>query len=257
MHPTTYRRNPRRGALFFAVLVAVGQVFAATPPPPTPTPAPTPGVASTAGYLGLNSKVSANVVGVLPAGGPADNFTAGYANSFFDGDIAEVILYNRNLSAGERLIENNYLQNKYNLSGFTAPPATAPPTGLVSSAVTANSVTLSWSASSGTAGVIGYQVYSGNTLLASTTGTFYELTGLSNGASYNFTIVAVDSLGRISATSTPLGVTLTAGWPYSSDPYGDADGDGVPNYEDARPNDPAIGILKVTIIAPANGSSVQ
>jgi hypothetical protein len=257
MPPRIYLRNPSHGALLLALLIAVGQLSAATQPAPTPTPAPTPGVASTAGNLAQTSKVSANVVGALPAGGPVDNFTAGYANSFFDGDIVEVILYNRNLYDGERLIENNYLQNKYNLSGFTAPPATAPPTGLVSSAVTANSVTLSWSASSGTAGVIGYQIYSGNTLLASTAGTFYELTGLSNGASYNFTIVAVDSLGRISATSTPLGVTLTSGWPYASDPYGDADGDGVPNYEDARPNDPAIGILKVTIIAPTNGSTVQ
>jgi hypothetical protein len=37
----------------------------------------------------------------------------------------------------------------------------------------------------------------------------------------------------------------------------DFDLDGVPNYEDARPFDPTIGILKVTIESPANGSNVQ
>jgi hypothetical protein len=236
------------------------RVFASTPvdpAPPTPTPAPTPALAPAPVYSVQPAKVGADVVGVHTTKGPAFDFTAGYANSFFDGDIVEVILYDRNLSGEERLIEENYLQNKYNLSGFPAPPVTSPPTGLVSSAATSNSVTLSWSASSGIAGVAGYQIYSGNTLLASTTGTFYQLTGLSNGASYNFTVVAVDSLGRTSASSTPLGVTLTAAWPYASDPYGDADGDGVPNFEDARPNDPTIGILTVTIIAPVNGSTVQ
>ena len=37
----------------------------------------------------------------------------------------------------------------------------------------------------------------------------------------------------------------------------DFDGDGVPNTSDARPFDPAIGILRVTIESPANGSNVQ
>src|ERR1019366_7463066 len=37
----------------------------------------------------------------------------------------------------------------------------------------------------------------------------------------------------------------------------DFDLDGVPNYEDARPFDPSVGILRVTIESPANGSNVQ
>ena len=37
----------------------------------------------------------------------------------------------------------------------------------------------------------------------------------------------------------------------------DLDGDGVPNSQDARPFDPSIGILRVTIESPANGSNVQ
>lgn len=37
----------------------------------------------------------------------------------------------------------------------------------------------------------------------------------------------------------------------------DLDNDGVPNYQDARPFDSSVGILRVTIESPANGSSVQ
>jgi hypothetical protein len=37
----------------------------------------------------------------------------------------------------------------------------------------------------------------------------------------------------------------------------DSDGDGVPDWQDARPNDPAIGLMTVTIETPTNGSNVQ
>jgi hypothetical protein len=37
----------------------------------------------------------------------------------------------------------------------------------------------------------------------------------------------------------------------------DFDLDGFPNYEDARPFDPSIWILTVTIESPANGANVQ
>lgn len=37
----------------------------------------------------------------------------------------------------------------------------------------------------------------------------------------------------------------------------DCDGDGVENWRDADPNDPAVGLLTVTIDSPANGSTIQ
>ncbi len=37
----------------------------------------------------------------------------------------------------------------------------------------------------------------------------------------------------------------------------DLDNDGVPNYQDARPFDASVGILRVTIESPANGANVQ
>jgi hypothetical protein len=37
----------------------------------------------------------------------------------------------------------------------------------------------------------------------------------------------------------------------------DSDGDGVPNWEDADPNNPNVGILTITIDSPANGEVLQ
>jgi hypothetical protein len=37
----------------------------------------------------------------------------------------------------------------------------------------------------------------------------------------------------------------------------DWDGDGVANYKDARPSDPSIGTLTVTIESPTNGSTIN
>jgi hypothetical protein len=37
----------------------------------------------------------------------------------------------------------------------------------------------------------------------------------------------------------------------------DLDGDGVPDWADAYPDDPAIGVLSLTIDSPASGSTLQ
>lgn len=37
----------------------------------------------------------------------------------------------------------------------------------------------------------------------------------------------------------------------------DADGDGVPIWQDANDNDPSVGILRVTIDSPVNGTTLQ
>lgn len=37
----------------------------------------------------------------------------------------------------------------------------------------------------------------------------------------------------------------------------DRDGDGIPDWQDARPNDSSIGLMRVTIEIPVNGSNVQ
>jgi hypothetical protein len=40
-------------------------------------------------------------------------------------------------------------------------------------------------------------------------------------------------------------------------PNGDLDGDGIPNYQDSRPNDDSIGAMSITITTPANGTSIN
>ena len=115
-----------------------------------------------------------------------------------------------------------------------------------------------WAAPSGGTPIVGYQIYLGNTLYGSTTGASIEISGLSSGATYDFTVVAVDSLGRTSSASPSLAVTTSeAPWPYASDPNGFANGDSIPNFEDSQPGNPAAGILTVTILSPVNGSTVQ
>ncbi|KQS98804.1 glycoside hydrolase family 48 protein [Cellulomonas sp. Leaf395] len=92
-------------------------------------------------------------------------------------------------------------------SDTTAPSV---PTGLSASAVTQNSLTLSWSASTdnaGGSGLAGYDVYRGTTKVGSTTSTSYSDTGLTAATAYSYTVRAKDVAGNISAASSALSVT--------------------------------------------------
>ncbi len=143
----------------------------------------------------------------------------------FQGDIAEVILYNRKLSASENAAVQTYVANKYGLSMGGSTPTLGTPTNLVASAGNA-SASLSWSAVEGASG---YRVYRGTTsggpytLVTSPTATSYANTGLTNGTTYyyvvrafNATLESVNSQqvsARPSAASLapPAAVVATAG----------------------------------------------
>ena len=107
----------------------------------------------------------------------------------------------------------------------TTPPST--PTGLAATAGDTQ-VTVSWNGSTDNVGVVGYFVYRNGNQVAQTTATTYSDTGLTNGNSYSYTVVAFDAAGNnstasgaVSATphavvsgtppSTPTGVTALAG----------------------------------------------
>ncbi|WP_230632711.1 fibronectin type III domain-containing protein [Paenibacillus athensensis] len=103
----------------------------------------------------------------------------------------------------------------YKMGLFSPPPADsqAPtaPTGLTSPSKTSSSVSLSWTASTDNVGVTGYDVYSGASLVASTTGaTSVTVSGLSAGTSYTFTVKAKDAAGNVSAASSGLTVVTDA-----------------------------------------------
>ncbi|OXS35892.1 glycoside hydrolase family 6 protein [Streptomyces sp. XY006] len=92
----------------------------------------------------------------------------------------------------------------------TAPTA---PTGLRSTAKTATSVSLSWTAATDNVGVTGYDVYRDGTKVNASpvTGTSFTDSGLSAATAYGYTVRARDAAGNVSAASTALSVTTEAG----------------------------------------------
>jgi len=103
---------------------------------------------------------------------------------------------------------------------------------LTASNIGQTGLTLTWSGATDDTGVTGYKIYQGQTLLTTTpvTGTSYNVTGLSAGTSYTFTVQAVDAAGNESTdgpsdtfttsnatsssgsgTTTPQAVTSTTG----------------------------------------------
>jgi len=98
---------------------------------------------------------------------------------------------------------------EFEVYNSTTTDNTAPtsPTGLVSSLVTPNSFTLTWTASTDNVGVTGYDIYKDGVLLASTTTTSYNVSGLNAGTTYSMTVKAKDAAGNISDVSSSLNVT--------------------------------------------------
>jgi len=88
--------------------------------------------------------------------------------------------------------------------GGTVPAA---PTGLAATGTTSSSVSLSWTAPSGT--VTGYNVYQNGTKALSVTGTSATVTGLAASTTYSFAVTATNSVGE-SAKSGSVSATTSA-----------------------------------------------
>ncbi|MBP2323561.1 glucose/arabinose dehydrogenase [Kibdelosporangium banguiense] len=89
-------------------------------------------------------------------------------------------------------------------------PPTAPG-NLRSTGTTANSVALTWNASTDNIGVTGYQVFSGGTQVGSATGTTATISGLKANTAYTFTAKATDDAGNVSPASNAVTVTTKSG----------------------------------------------
>jgi chitodextrinase len=85
--------------------------------------------------------------------------------------------------------------------------APSAPTSLTASGTTQTSTNLSWTASTDNVAVTGYDVYRNGSLIASTTTTFYNATGLSAATSYSFYVRAKDAAGNVSGNSNTVNVT--------------------------------------------------
>jgi chitinase len=90
--------------------------------------------------------------------------------------------------------------------GGTAPSA---PTGLTVTGTTSSSVSLSWTAPSGT--VTGYDVYKNGSQTATVTGTSETVTGLSASTTYTFTVAAYNSVGTSAQSSQVSATTSSSG----------------------------------------------
>ncbi|MBM7770186.1 chitodextrinase [Actinokineospora baliensis] len=87
-----------------------------------------------------------------------------------------------------------------------APDTTAPtaPGNLRSTGTTPTSITLTWDPATDNVGVTGYQVFEGNTPIATTTDTTTTITGLTPDTEHTYTVKAKDAAGNASPASTPL-----------------------------------------------------
>lgn len=110
-------------------------------------------------------------------------------------------------SAPSQVIPGTSLMTK--LPDTQAPTA---PTNLASSAITQNSFTLSWTASTDNVAVTGYDVYKNGIKInaATITTTSYNVTGLLPSTTDSYYVRAKDAAGNVSVNSSTLNVTTSA-----------------------------------------------
>jgi len=90
----------------------------------------------------------------------------------------------------------------------TTPPSI--PAGLAATAITVNSFTLTWTASTDNVGVTGYEVFRGSTSLGTTAALTLNIGGLAPNTSYAMKVRARDAAGKWSALSAALTVKTLA-----------------------------------------------
>lgn len=104
--------------------------------------------------------------------------------------------------------------NTATLTVPTGPPDTQSPSvpgNLRTTGKTSSSVSLAWDASTDNVGVTGYDVYNGNALATTVTGTTATVSGLAAGTPYTFTVRAHDAAGNSSAPSNAVTETTGSG----------------------------------------------
>ena len=96
-------------------------------------------------------------------------------------------------------------------AGVTTPDTIAPsnPSGLSASAGSPTQINLSWSGSTDTggSGLAGYKVYRNGSYALTVSSTSHSDTGLSDGATYSYYVVAVDNAGNSSGASNSASAT--------------------------------------------------
>ena len=95
------------------------------------------------------------------------------------------------------------LSNVETVTTLSPPDTTAPsdPTSLTSANTSQTTTDLSWTASTDNVGVTGYNVYQDAVLIATVTGTTYNVIGLTPSTTYDFTVEAFDAASNVSGLS--------------------------------------------------------
>ncbi|WP_379136557.1 alpha-amylase family glycosyl hydrolase [Paenibacillus sp. sgz500958] len=92
----------------------------------------------------------------------------------------------------------------------TVPPTV--PTNVTATSVGSTSASLSWTASTDTVGVTGYEIYRNDVKVGTSATTSYTDTGLTPSTNYSYTVKAYDAAANLSAASAALAVlTLPSG----------------------------------------------
>lgn len=133
-----------------------------------------------------------------------------WSDGLFEGDIAEILLYNRSLSSSELQAVHQYVGQKYGVSMAGGSQGLAAP-GSLDVAPSAGMVALNWSA---VPGAVGYRVYRSDSLaddyveIADVAGTAVEDTDVVNGQTYYYVVAAYNgeeqSENSVVAAATPL-----------------------------------------------------
>jgi hypothetical protein len=93
--------------------------------------------------------------------------------------------------------------------GGSPPSSPAVPAGLTVAGVTSSSASLAWTEASSSDPAASYDVYENGSLAATARTTSVTVTGLAPGATYQFTVAAVDASGNASAQSAAVGATTS------------------------------------------------
>jgi len=107
-------------------------------------------------------------------------------------------------AAGNLSVQATLIAATSPCSGPTAPSV---PTGLSLSAVTQSSLSLSWNASTGSAGVAGYDLFQNGSKVGRVSGLSYTFNGLACGTSYTLGVDSFDTAGGVSGQVTITGST--------------------------------------------------
>jgi hypothetical protein len=135
----------------------------------------------------------------------------------WQGDIAEILIYDRALTGAEELQVGSYLSAKYALPA--AYPVVEPPvvpTGVVATPASSGAISVSWPAVSGAMSYrVSYKTTVGGMeqVLTGVAASPTIVSGLSNGTSYDFKVATTNAVGTsaysIISSATPFAPTAT------------------------------------------------